>query len=530
MTTPEQPAVTTAVPRASLVHCGEAPSSPVGRDPTTVEPDDLGWDVPDEDTETDASDDNWNPEDDSDLGLDDDDAEDVGLDTDTGFEEGESDYELDEAGEGERWTTDSEASEDLPGAEADALEGEGEAEAEEYGWTGDDDPNEEPDESLDPEFEESLPNLDDGGAEGVEDDTDLEEFELGGLPDLDASAEEEGEAFGIENIEELAGVSLAEEPTLDVIAGGQSWKLLRASAVRITQIASLPGAPTAMAVSGARLALCAGDHWYLAGNAGLERLTTPATGGRSLALAEFEGRQLMALAAGDGLYLSQDGGRSFERLREADRVSHVGLTKAVGKLRIWGRNQRGALLVSDDLGRSFGPTRLDGNVLAFSADGDRRLYVLVKRGTRTLLGSSSDAGRRWSWADAAEGGQVSEPILIAGRGAAVIAGPGAVLHALSGQAPRAVAPLLHAPAALLDEDDESIVYACVSRDDQTLIARSGTRGNAPPLLIAALPHEQYGVPRRLCAAFADGGFITLHVATDQALLRIEASLDGDDLP
>lgn len=525
MITPEQPAATMAVPRASHVQCGEAPSSPAGRDPTT-EMDDLGWDVPDEDTEADAGDENWNPEDDSDLGLDEEDEEQVGLDTDTGFEEGEGDYELDESGEEERWTTDSESSEELPGTEVEVLSEEGE----EYGWTGDDEPAEEPDDDLDADFEDSLPNLDDGGAEGVEDDTDLEDIELGALPELDTGAEEEGEAFGIENIEELTGVSLAEEPTLDVMAAGQSWKLLRASAVRITRIASLTGAPTAMAAGGAHVALCVPDGWYLASKAGLERLPTPATPGHGLALTEFEGRLFVALAAGDGLYLSRDGGRSFERLRETDRLLQVGLTQAAGKLRIWGRNQRGALLVSDDLGRSFGAPRLEGHVLTFGADGDRRVYVLVKRGSRTLLGSSNDAGRRWSWADAADAGQVPEPSLIAGRGAALVAGPGSVLHALAGQPPRVVAPLLHAPAALLDEDDESSVYACVTRDEQTLIARSVTRGQAHPLLLTALPHEQHGVPRRLCAAFADGGFVTLHVATDQALLRIEASLDGDVLP
>jgi hypothetical protein len=100
----------------------------------------------------------------------------------------------------------------------------------------------------------------------------------------------------------------------------------------------------------------------------------------------------------------------------------------------------------------------------------------------------------------------------------------------AGQAPRVLGPLLTGPAALLNEDDETFAYACAARDDQCLIVRASLRGAAQPMVIATLLRERVGEPRQLAAAYAEGGFVTLHVATDQALLRIEVSLDGDDLP
>jgi hypothetical protein len=538
MTTPEQTAVNTAVHGVSLAQFGDAPSSPTIREPTSDPSDDLGWDVPDEDDEADSSDENFDPEDDSDLGLDEDDDEHIGLDTDTGFEEVGDDFELDESGEGVRWTADSEAMEELPGTDADVISGE------EYGWTGDDDSADpEPDDDLDADLEESLPNLDDGGAEGVEDDTDLDDFELGGMPDLEGGSEDEGEGFGIENIEEMTGVSLAEEPTLELVAG-QAWKLLRSTAVRVTQIATLPEPARALAVHGTRVLVCAGDACFVAERSGLARLPVPAPG-RAIATAELDGRLWIAIAGRDALYVSQDAARSFERQRDHDPPLHVALTQATGKLRIWIKNQRGMLLASDDAGRTFGPTRLDGSVHAFGADGERRVSVLIRRASRALLGASNDGGRRWSWSDAdiataplpggrsetapSGAGQPEEPSVIAGRGASLIVDCSSVLYAVAGQPPRSLAPLVHGPAALLDEDDESFAYACVRRGSQSLIVRCGTRGS-PPMVITALDHERAGLPRRLCASFAEGGFVTLHVATDRALLRVEASLDGDDLP
>lgn len=523
MFTPAPSRIDTAGP----LRFGDVPTGPVNPEPP-ADLDDLGWDVPDEEEQSARDDENWNPDDDSDLELDEDEDEDeeVGLDNTTGFEDAGDDLELDDAGEDEKWTADSEPSEEeeLPGEDAEVNAGE------EYGWIGDDDASD-TDDDLDADLgDEPPPNLDDGGAEGVEDDTDLEDFELGSLPDLDTAAEEEAEGFVTENIEELAGVSLADEQQLELVAG-QPWKQLPARAAQVTLGASLPGAPLAFAVHGKTIVVSAGDGWFRSSpHGGLSRLPAFAAPGRSLAIADYEGRLAFVLASPAGLLVSFDGGRSFELHRENDPPLQVAVTAAGGVLKIWARNAKGQLSVSEDAGKSFSAARLDGSVLAFASDGDRRLSAIVKRANRIALGSSSDSGRRWSWIDAAESGTDPSLQLLPGRGVAVLAMRGRVNHVQTGQLPRLLAPLLSAPAALTDEDDETFVYACVPHEDQTLIVRTALRSGAQPMVITSLSREKLGEPRFLAAAYAEGGYVTLNVATDQALLRIEAGLDGDDLP
>lgn len=515
------------VPRihtAGSLRFGDAPSGPASREPP-ADLDDLGWDVPDEDEQSARDDENWDPDDDSDLELDEDDEEEVGLDNDTGFEEAGDELELDDAGEDERWTVDSEPSEELPGADAEVISGE------EYGWIGGDDEPADSDDDLESDLDdEPLVSLDDGGAEGVEDDTDLDDFELGQLPELDSASEEEPEGFGTENIEELAGVNLVDEPTLELVSG-HPWKQLPARATQVTRVASLPGPALALAAIGKTVVVSAGDGFFRSSaHGGLSRLPVDAAPGRSVALADHDGRLAFALASPAGLFVSLDGGRSFERQRETDPPVQVALTESGGLLKLWARSAKGQLAVSDDAGKSFSPVRLEGSLLSFAADRERRLNALVKRGSRVALGSSSDAGRRWSWVDVAEG--VHDPALqlLPGRGVSVLATTGRLSHVATGQAPSLLAPLLSAPAALTDEDDETFVYACVPQDDQTLIIRTAVRSAAQPTVVTSLARDKVGEPRCLSAAYAEGGFVTLHVATDQALLRIEASLDGDDLP
>jgi hypothetical protein len=521
MLTPAPSRIDTAGP----LRFGDAPSGPISREPPT-DLDDLGWDVPDEDEKSARDDENFDPDDDSDLGLDGaDDEDDVGSDTDFGFEDSGDDLELDDAGEGERWTLDSEPSdEELPGAEAEVISGE------EYGYLGDDETSE-GDDDLDADLDEdALPNLDDGGAEGVEDETDLDDLELGSLPDLDTAAEEEAEGFVTENIEELSGVSLADEATLELVPG-QPWKQLAAQAALVTRGASLPGPALAFAVRGNTILVSAGDGWFRSSpRGGLSRLPVDAPPGRSLALADYEGRLVFVLASPAGLFVSLDGGRSFEQHRDTDPPVQVALTDSGGVLKIWARNQKGQLSVSDDAGKNFTAARLDGSVIAFASDGDRRLSALVKRANRIVLGSSSDTGRRWSWVDAADSGVDPSVQLLPGRGVSVMAVRDRVSHLQTGSQPRVLAPLLSAPAALLDEDDETFVYACVPHEDQTLIVRTALRSGAQSMVITSLPREKVGEPRFLSAAYSEGGFVTLNVATDQALLRVEVSLDGDDLP
>jgi hypothetical protein len=284
-------------------------------------------------------------------------------------------------------------------------------------------------------------------------------------------------------------------------------------------------------MSAKTLVVSAGDGFFRSSpRGGLSRLPVDAPAGRSIALAEFEGRLVLALASPAGLFVSLDGGRSFERQRENDPPTQVALTESGGVLKLWARSAKGQLSVSDDAGKSFAAVRLEGALMSFGTDGERRLSALVKRGSRYALGSSNDAGRRWGWIDAAESGNDPALQLLPGRGVSVLATNGRLMHVATGQAARLLAPLLSAPAALADEDDETFAYACVPQEDQTLIVRTAVRGGAQPMVVTSLARDKVGEPRFLSAAYAEGGFVTLFVATDQALLRIEASLDGDDLP
>jgi hypothetical protein len=225
--------------------------------PTTLD-DDFGLDLPDGDADdgderdtVGTADDTWNPDDDSDLGLDDlDGPEDVGLDTATGLDDGtDADLDLDETGEDERWTADSEeadelADDDEPGA-ADATE-------HEYGWLGDDEPSTD-DEAFDPDLrDDEAPIADDGGAEGLDDDSDLDGVDDDSLPRLDASAEEDAPddpTFeGIDDLNEPAG---ADDAWVEL--AGQQYRKLSERSVRTTPLTGDDG--PAMVIPGRELEL-----------------------------------------------------------------------------------------------------------------------------------------------------------------------------------------------------------------------------------------------------------------------------------
>lgn len=215
---------------------GPQPAQPkAGRKPRLLD-DDLDLDLPDgEGDERDtvgAADDTWNPDDDSDLGLDDlEGPDDVGLDTATGLEDtNDTDLDLDDAGEGERWTADSEEVGDL--AEDDAEV----AASEEYGWLGEDEPAAE-DDAFDPDLtEDDMPTLDDGGAEGLDDDADMDAIDEAALPRLDSSSDEEPDDLGIETLDDLHESAAGEETLIDV--GGVACRKLPARCVRRTDLSA----------------------------------------------------------------------------------------------------------------------------------------------------------------------------------------------------------------------------------------------------------------------------------------------------
>jgi hypothetical protein len=50
-----------------------------------------------------------------------------------------------------------------------------------------------------------------------------------------------------------------------------------------------------------------------------------------------------------------------------------------------------------------------------------------------------------------------------------------------------------------------------------------------PILIASLGLEQSAEPRLLVASYAEGGAVSIYLASDRSLLRVDASLDGEEL-
>lgn len=471
----------------------------------------------------DDADESFDPGDDSDLGLDsaDDDAN-VGLDTSLGFEDASDDLELPEDGEDERWSTDSEEVGDLPGADEEMFGGE------EYGWLGDDEPAD--DEAFDPGLVDSdVESREDGGAEGIDDEAELDEIDLGELPDIDADVEEDAAPASGEAIEELAGLSLIDEPSIE-IASGETWKIVPSRSVRISKIAGLKAAPRAIAALGPNLYVCADGLYQLSTDAGeLRSLQLPAAAPSALALAEDEtGLQLAVVSAGR-IFTSIDGGQNFAPVDGASGVSQVFYTRSATGLRLWWRSVRGVLGASGTKTSPL-PDELEGEVLKLHSDGKRNLAALLRRNGRLLLLWSGDAGRRFARQPAPPMAANPELTLQVCRGAVLLADPTTTRCAFLPQTFEPVATLATIPAALSDEEDEPFVYACVRRADEWLIVRRAARAQGVgPMVVAVLDSGLIAQPRLLAASYADAGAVNVYVASDTALLRIEVSLDGEEL-
>jgi hypothetical protein len=514
---------------------GDAPSEPA-RGRRRIEHDDLGVDLPDEGSTDETSketDDAWDPEDDSDLGLaTDDGSEDVGLDTSTGLDDGpDADGELDDTGEGVRWTTDSEADEDLPGDDDSDLMSDAED-----GWLGDDDTSDD-DDDFDPGIEDEPPSSsDDGGVEGVDDDTELDDLDLGALPDIDADTEEDADGLGSDGLEELSELAVADEPAIEV-APGAIWKELAASATRRTLIGELDAKAQALAALGSWIVV-AGQQLSLVENRKLGAAPGLALGdrrARRVALCDHGGRARIAVATDAELMISS--GAGLTQLMPATlRATDVAFTDGARGARLWALTDQGALQWTSDDGASWSETTLPGRVHAFGTDGQRRVIAVCAgaTGTALVIAQSSDGGQHFAQhaLDAAglQPNVADELRVLVCRSASALVLPDAVLCASGDAAFVAPLPSARAPATLLDEDDELVLYACVPHQGRVLLVRHALRGGqVAPTIIASLDPAETGAPRLLTAAHAEG-LVTLHVATDRRLYRIEASLDGDALP
>ena len=190
--------------------------------------------------------------------------------------------------------------------------------------------------------EDESDSSDDNGAEGLDDESDFDDLELSELPALDADAEEDL-AGSVEGLDELGGLALIDEPSLE-IAAGELWKMLPARAVRVTRMPA-PAAPvTAMLAYGRSLYVAASGLFRIAPESTeLTALPLPAAGSpSSLALAELDGDHYLAVVASGRVYLSQDGGQHFEE-RPTSGIARAFFTRSASGLRLWWRSTRAEL-------------------------------------------------------------------------------------------------------------------------------------------------------------------------------------------
>jgi hypothetical protein len=500
--------------------CASTPAGPV---PSKRSPEleDLDLDLPEDEAAIDNSDEGFSPEDDSDIDLvgDEEDEESIGLDTALGFDDSNDDLELPEDGEGERWSGESDDSDDLPGTDADLLQGE------EYGWIDEEADASDDDESFDPEWrDDEGPARDDGGAEGVDDDADLDELDLSQLPELGSEQDEELAAAG--DFEELP--ELGEEPTYEV-APGEHWKALAAGAVRITQLSQLPAACTDLALHGARLFVAAGGLWELAseGNT-LRSLPLSAANPSALAVADLDGVAQLAVIAAEQTWLSSDGGASFALAPQGEAAIGLAFTAGANQPVLWCLNSAGALR-SGQRRESQAVQAMQGKVSGVFGDGDRRLIALVRRQNRLWLAVSRDAAKRFAFVELPSGAAETGSRIAGCRDALLLRTGVNVYCGVLPQALQAVPLLLPNAACLCDEDDEVFLYGCVQRGERLLLVRRAARSSSAPMLIAALPAELGCDVQQLAVHYAEAGAICAYLVCGGWLVRIEASLDGEDL-
>lgn len=467
----------------------------------------------------DDADDAFDPGDDSDLGLDAEDEDSgIGLDTALGFDEAD-DLELPDDGEDQRWSVDSEEVGELPGTDSDLFGGE------EYGWLGEDDSPVD-DETFDADIDEDeVESRDDGGAEGLEDDSELDDLDLGDLPAMDADVEEDSAATSGEAFEDLVGLSLVDEPSIE-IAPGELWKLVPARSVRISELRELQGPVQAMCASGGAMFMAAAGLYRMSADGELKRLPLPLAAPSALAACEHEGVTHLAVVAAGRVFVSRDGGNSFEPVETGSGVAQVALTRTAAGPRLWWRTARGGLGVQT----GSLPAELEGEAGAFRGDGKRSLAVLLRRSGRLQLMASNDAGRRFAR-------MVPPPIaadphseLHVCRDAVLFADARDARCALVPNVSEPIATRACAPATLSDEDDEAFAYACVTRADELLIVRRAARAHgAAPLVVAVIERARIPAPQLMAASYSEGGAVSVYLASEATLLRIEVSLDGEEL-
>lgn len=481
----------------------------------------------------------FDPGDDSDFELDALEDENVGLDTSVGFDESSDDLDIAELDEDEEdaWDADSDEVAELADPEADAEEDE-----QEYGWIDDDDSTPDDDELLDDLDDEPEASGDDGGAEGLEDESEIDDLDLGDLPALDKDSEEETGLPGLESVDELAAYGLLDEPTLE-IAPGQIWKMLRPRASRLTRIAwpaeargalihamSGTGAEGAyfarsLAVHNQSLYLAAGGLYRLDPQAEVfTKLPLPAAELQQLMVAEHEGAvHVLALARGQ-LLLSADAGASLVA-HPTSYATHAGFTHSAAGLRLWWRSAEG------EIGSDSQIARAHGRVLAAHSDG-RRSIAWLSRTDKLLLTASADGGKSFtSWAapGAVQSAEDRELRIETCGNVLLLSAAGQLWCGEHGSELVPLAANAREPAALTDEEGEPAAFACMERAGEWLLIRRPARAGATPIVLAVLGAKQLGEPLALAVGYGEGGLVSAFVACEEGVLRVEVSLDGEGL-
>ena len=476
----------------------------------------------------------FDPGDDSDLGLDSLEDENVGLDTSLGFDENSDDLDMPELTDEEEGSWDAEADDaaELPDADTDVEEDE-----QEYGWIDEDDSAHDDDDLGDDFEDEPEASGDDGGAEGLEDESEIDDLDLAELPALDEDSEEETGLPGLEG-DELAAYGLLDEPLIE-IAPGMVWKMLRPRAARLTRIAwpadaraalitAMEGAgfTRSLAAHASGLYLAAGALYRLDPQAEVfSKLPLLAAEAQQLVVAEHEGAVHVLAVAHGQLLLSADAGASFVA-QPASYVTHAGFTHSAAGLRLWWRTAEG------QLGSDSAIARPNGKILALHTDG-RRSIAWLSRTDKLTITASADGGKSFvSWpAPQAAQALADDELRIETCGdVLLLVAARALWFGAHGSELSAVAQQAREPAALIDEEGEPTLFACLERGGEWLLIRQAARpAQSAPLVLASLGAKQLGEPLALSVTYAEGGLVSAFVSCQEGVLRAEVSLDGEEI-
>jgi hypothetical protein len=274
--------------------------------------------------------------------------------------------------------------------------------------------------------------------------------------------------------------------------------------------------------------IAAAGLYRISADGELKRLPLTAAAS-ALAVCEHEGVQHVAVVAEGRALLSRDGGNTFEAVETGGGVTQVAFTRSSAGPRLWWRNVRGGLGALGGKGGAL-PAELEGEVSAFRGDGKRSLAVLLRRAGRLQLMASGDAGKRFARLVPPPMAADARSELHVCRDALLFADARDARCALVPNVFEPVATRACAPAALSDEDDEAFAYACVTRGDELLIVRRSARAHgSAPLVVAVIERARMPAPQLMAASYSEGGAVSVYLASDTTLLRIEVSLDGEEL-